>query len=36
MTMKNTEKWKNLKQYPYEKFINNNYDNIGDLKEIIT
>lgn len=35
MSMKKSAQWEDLQQYPYEKFINDNYDNIGDLKEII-
>lgn len=35
MGMKNRQKWENEKQYPYEKFIRENYDNIGNVGEII-
>ena len=33
---KSKEKWENLSQYPYEKFIQNNRDNIGNYKKIIS
>lgn len=36
INLKNSEDWKNLKQYPYEKFINDNYHNIGKFEKIIT
>lgn len=34
MGMKNRNKWQNEKQYPYEKFINDNFNNIGNVGEI--
>lgn len=33
--LKLTENWENLKQYPYEKFINDNFNNIGKCEDII-
>jgi len=32
---KKIEKWPNLNQYPYEKFIEDNYNNIAKYKEVI-
>lgn len=33
--IKESEKWENTQQYPYETFIENNYKNIGKVEKII-
>jgi len=35
INLKKSQNWENLNQYPYEKFINDNYHNIGKCEDII-